>query len=313
MKNFILASLIFASASTLVGASEIVLSKAIPSGLRDKIEKDLAVLDNFKFSPTAPERTLQVMGLSSLNSQTASEWLNERVNYVVAEKALSLFNLLFNRNISIERTNVDFPNPLEIPYSSDFNSAVLIPKANTLASEKTFTVMSNIGSALYMGGKNKKVIFGMKVSRGLFRSAERVSIISPRAGIIQIGEGLFAPELTVNKDNPDAMVNSIFRLATFFHEARHSDGNGKSLSFSHAICPKGHEYADEAACDENLNGPYTVGAQMMLEMARGCEENCSEKEKEILKVLILDDASRVLKITHKGEVATDWDATPESL
>ena len=180
-------------------------------------------------------------------------------------------------------------------------------------SEKAMTVMSNIGSALYMGGKNKRQIFNMKISRGLMRSAEKVSVISPRAGIIQIGEGLFAPELTINKDAPDAMINSIFRLSTFFHEARHSDGNGTSLAFSHAICPKGHAYEDEAACDESLNGSYTVGAVMLMEMAQGCGENCSEREKEILKVLILDDASRILKITHKGEVATDWDATPESL
>ena len=313
MKKFICASLILASTSTFAVTSDIVLSKAIPSGLRNKIEQDLSVLDNFKFSSSISARTLEIMGLTTLNSQTASEWLNERVNYVVSEKALSLFNLLINRNVSIERTNVDFPNQNVIPYSSDFTSEILTGESNTKATEAAITVMSNIGSALYMGGKKQRQIFDMKISRGFLRSSEKVSVISPRAGIIQIGEGLFAPELTINKESPDAMVNSIFRLATFFHEARHSDGNGKSLSFAHAICPKGHAYENEAACDESLNGSYTVGAQMLTELAKGCGDNCSVGEKEILKVLILDDASRILKITHKGEAATDWDAAPESL
>ena len=52
---------------------------------------------------------------------------------------------------------------------------------------------------------------------------------------------------------------------------------------------------------------------MMAEMAKACEDNCSLKDKEALRILIIDSASRILQTTHKGEVSKDWDATPESL
>ncbi|MBC7538878.1 MAG: hypothetical protein H7281_08655 [Bacteriovorax sp.] len=314
MKKIIVTGLILAAATSQVNASDITLSKTIKSDLRSKIERDLNLIDSFKFKTQASPRTLQVMGMSALNGQAASEWLNKRVNYVVSENALSVFNLLVKRIIFIDRKDVDFPNANIIPYSSDkFIQNNFVELSSGLNAEGSFTVMSNIGSALYLGGKKERQVYGMKISRGLLRAAEKVAITSPRAGIIQIGEGLFAPELTVNKDNQDALANSIFRLGTFFHEARHSDGNGVSLSFMHTNCPAGHDYAGQPACDENLNGPYTVGTLMMAEMSKACEENCSEKDKETLKVLVLDSASRILTITHKGEVSKDWDATPESL
>lgn len=314
MKKIIATGLILTATTTAVNASDILLSKSIKSDLRTKIEKDLNLIDSFKFKSKASTETLRVMGLTTLNAQTASEWLNKRVNYVVSENALSLFNLVVKRIIFVDRKDVDFPNSEIIPYSmQNFIQKNLAEQNSGLNAEGSFTVMSNIGSALYLGGKKERQVYGMKVSRGLLRSAEKVAVTSPRAGIIQIGEGLFAPELTVNKDDQDALANSIFRLGTFFHEARHSDGNGESLGFTHTNCPVGHDYAGQAACDENLNGPYTVGTVMMAEMAKACEDNCSEKDKESLKLLIIDSASRILKTTHKGEISKDWDATPESL
>ena len=67
------------------------------------------------------------------------------------------------------------------------------------------------------------------------------------------------------------------------------------------------------ACDENLNGPYTVGALMTTEMLKACDDSCSEREKEILKLIALDSAGRVMTTTHKGTKATNWNAAPESL
>ena len=306
MKKVIFASLMVAA--TTVNASDIMLSKTIKPDLRSKIERDLNLIEAFKFKSDANPETLKVMGLSSLNAQTATEWLNARVNYIISENALSFFNLLIKRVVFVETKNVDFPNSKIIPYSMDKQIV-----QNGLNAEGGFTVMSNIGSALYLAGKQQSQVYGMKVSRGFLHKSEKVAVTSPRAGIIQIGEGLFAQELTVNKENPDALANSIFRLGTFFHEARHSDGNGKSLSFMHTNCPEGHDYAGMPACDENLNGPYTIGTLMMAEMAKACDEDCSEKDKETLKMLVLDSASRIMKMTHKGEKATAWDASPESL
>jgi len=316
MKKAVLSTVIALSTTiTAAQASDIMLAKTIKPELRQKIERDLNVIENFKFAGKANPATLKTMNLFTLNAASATDWLNQRVNYIISEKALSVFNLLVKRVIYVERKDVDFPNADIIPYSMDKDiQKNLVEIQDGLNAEEGFTVMSNIGSALYLGGKNERQVYGMKVSRGFLHKSERVAVTSPRAGIIQIGEGLFAPELTVNKDNEGALANSIFRLGTFFHEARHSDGNGKSLGFMHTICPVGHDYEGQAACDENLNGPYTVGALMMAEMAKSCDDQtCSEKDMQTLKLLVLDSANRILPVTHKGEKSTEWDARPESL
>lgn len=305
MKKIILASLL--ATSTMVNASDITLSKSIKSELRGKIENDLNVLNNLKFSSDTSNETLKLMGLGTLNSQTASDWLGERVNYVIEENALSLLKLLVKKVIFVERNYVTFPNANVLPYSLD-------PKNKAMNEEGGgVTVMSNIGAGLYLGGKQESMLYGMKISRGLLKKPIKVVVESPRAGIIQIGEGLFVSQLTVNNQNQNALANSINRLGTFFHEARHSDGNGESLAFAHSPCPTGHDLAGAYACDENLNGPYTVGAAMTTEMLKSCGDACSERDKEILKLIILDSQNRVMKTTHTGQPAVNWDPTPESL
>jgi hypothetical protein len=318
MKKLIISGLIMATTCTGANALDITLSKSINSGLRAKIERDLKVVENFNFADSSNAFTLSTLGLEKLDAQSASVWLNDRVKYIVSENATSLFNLLFKRAVYVERTGVLFPNATIIPYSLDESSETSLEKnllqaGNRVESKQTFVVMLNIGTGLYYGGKQSSSVLGMKVSKGFFKKAERVNVESPRTGIIQIGEGLFSPQLTINSKKPDAIANSIFRLGTLFHEARHSDGNGESLGFLHITCPKGHTYEGQAACDENLNGPYMVGALMLAEMTRSCGENCTEKETETLKVMIADSLSRVLQTTHKGEASKVWDATPESL
>lgn len=331
MKKLLIASLL--ATTTLTNASDIVLSKGIKSKLRDNIERDLSALDNLKFKQANPE-SLKVMGLTSLSAQSASKWLEQRVNYVVDENAISVLKLLIKKVIFVEREGVTFPNAHVIPYALDpvnkipaqtaitdvpglwpeiEKDGVVTDKKDSDDEEKGFVVMSNIGAALYMGGKQQNQVYGMKISRGLFKSPLKALAESPRVGIIQIGEGLFMKELTLNNQNPNSVANSINRLATFFHEARHSDGNGSSLGFAHSNCPTGHDYAGSAACDENLNGPYTVGATMALEMLKGCEDSCTEREKEMLKLVVLDSKNRIMTKTHKGSPAIFWDGTPESL
>jgi hypothetical protein len=296
-------------------SSDIILSKKIKSSLRSKIERDLTIIKSFKFRANTSEEALSTLGLNSLTPESATYWLNERVNYVIEEKAFSLFNLLFKKVVYVERNNASYPFADLIPYSmgTSFQKNLNDQQLDHEADKGGFTVMSNIGAALYLSGKSEQKVYGLKVSNGFLRPMTRVQINSPRSGIIQIGEGLFAPELTINRGDENALANSIFRLGTFFHEARHSDGHGTSLGFTHAICPEGHDYAGAAACDENLNGPYTVGRVMLDEMTKSCEANCSEADREILNLMIVDNASRILNTTHKGEAATAWDDQPESL
>jgi hypothetical protein len=307
MKLFLTISLISTLATiTIAQANDIQLSRGIKSDLRNKIARDMETLNNLKFSSDIEEGTLQLMGVSDLNAQTASTWLNTRVNYIIEENALSVVKLLLKRTIQIERQGVTYPNTDVLPYSSD-------PKNASNADDKGFVVMANVGTALYVGGKSDGNVYSLKVSRGLLKKATKVIVESPRAGIIQIGEGLFAKGLTIDTKNENSLANSINRLGTFFHEAKHSDGNGSSLGFAHTQCPAGHDYAGAYACDESLNGPYTVGAVMIKEMTKSCDETCTAKDKEVLKMIVLDYENRIMKTTRKGTPATNWDSTPESL
>ena len=305
MKKLIIAALL--ATTSFAQASDIYLSEKIKNSMRDKLLNDMTVLDNLKYKEASP-RTLEVLGISSLNTQSSVKWLNDRVNYVIEENALSLFKLLIKKTIYVEQEGVSFPNGDVLPYSQDPRNQLL-----TAEEGQGVTVMSNMGAAMYMGGKSNRTLYGMKVSRGLLKKQIKVVIDSPRAGVIQVGEGLFLKQLTVNNEKPESIANSLNRLATFFHEARHSDGNGSSLAFAHSKCPAGHDMAGAYACDENLNGPYTVGALMTTEMLKACDDSCSEREKEILKLIALDSAGRVMTTTHKGTKATNWNAAPESL
>ena len=319
MKKLLIASLL--TTTSLANAADIVLSKGIKNEYREKIERDLDVLSNLKFKETTPE-ALELLGLKSLTAQTATKWLSDRVKYVVAENALSPLQLILKRVVSVERQGVSYPNATIIPYAMDPANKIPVaapvtPNAPSLdageGEKKIYVVMSNIGAGLYFGGKDQGIVYSLKISRGLIKSPLKAVIESPRVGIIQIGEGLFLDGLSVTPSKPNAIANSLKRLSTFFHEARHSDGNGVSLAFAHSVCPAGHNYAGSPACDENLNGPYTVGAIFTTELLKACDESCSEVEKTELKADIVDSYSRVLKTTLKGTPAVLWDAAPESL
>lgn len=312
MKNFILAT--FLATTTIAQANDIYLSEKISNSFKSKIEKDMSILDGLQFKEVNP-RVLEVMGLTTLNASTATKWLNNRVKYVIEEDALSILKLLFKKTIYLEQSNVSFPNGDVLPYSQNpenqSKATTIVPSFTS--EKKSVVIMANMGAALYLGGKSSNNLYGMKISRGFLKKSIKVTIDSPRAGIIQIGEGLFLQKYSVNFKNENAYANSINRLATFFHEARHSDGNATSLSFAHSKCPATHELAGLDACDENLNGPYSVGALMTIELIKACDTNCTEREKEMLKLNALDSAGRVMHTTIKGNPATDWDASPESL
>ena len=178
--------------------------------------------------------------------------------------------------------------------------------------EENLTVMTNIGTALYFNGKTKHQLLSFNLATGFLKSSS-ILINSPRAGIIQIGAGLFDRRFNINNNNIGSVANSINRLGTLFHEARHSDGHGESLGFAHAVCPKGHDLEGLNACDESLNGSYSVGAKAVNEMIDACQDECSARELEILKLTVLDSYNRVLPLTYKGEASTFWEATPEYL
>ena len=306
MKRFILATLLVSA--TVIQADEIVLSAKIKKAYKNKINRDMYVFENLNFQEPIPQ-TLQIMDLSSFNKSSLSKWLNDRIKYIIEEDATSFKKQRFNGALKIVQNDVIYPNATTAPY---FQNSANLEKIASQESD-SMIVMSNIGAALYYSGKSTNPLYGMKIPNGFLKKSTKVVIDSPRSGVIRIGEGLFHNILTVNSQNPDAFSNSINRLSTFFHEARHSDGNAASLGFFHTKCPAGHSYENESACDENFNGPYAIGALMTLEMLKACDDACSENEKEVLKLVALDSFERIIHTSKKGSPSTHWDATPESL
>lgn len=288
-----------------VQAQEFTYSENISNTQMKAIDRDLSVLKNLKFKePSA--RTLEIMKMEKLDSGSATKWLNDRVSYIIAEKDASLSRILSGLAIYTEKDFQLYPNASTNPLN-DLNELM-----GTTEKSNAVTIMANIGAGVYMLGKQQQRLYGLKISRGFLKKQRRVPVTSPRVGIIQIGEGLFMRQFAINRNDDNAVSNSLSRLSTFFHEARHSDGNGTSLGFAHAICPDNHPMAGSAACDTNLNGPYTVGALMTAELAKSCD-SCSVSEVEELKIRALDEMSRVLPVDKNGNKSKVLDDSPEAV
>ena len=265
------------------------VSKKVPLKQRNILEKDLKRFKELHFN-RPNERTLKALGLDQFDSDLAFKWLTDRVKLIVAPDEIKddLSNLTFQNK---------HYNNLPLPRFDQYN--FWLPEPPSI--KKTYIVMSNRGAAIYRSGKRKKKIYTYETPYDEF---EKIVIDSPRAGIIQIGEGLFMNAFSINRDKQQAFSNTIDRIAVFFHEARHSDGHGEHLGFFHDICPIDHDYVGLAACDRNLNGPYSVGAQMYKEMIKSCNARCSVSEKESLRHRYLSAQNRVIQesvqiIDHK--------------
>lgn len=223
---------------------------------------------------------LAVTGLKSGSGDHLHNWILNRVRYVVGEY-------------------FDYESKL----SSNENSAFIYPKTalpdgvNANQIDNAQTVMSNLGGAIYIYGK----IDGTPISIEL--DDLTLPIESPRSGLLQIGSGLFVEDLLINKSNKLAASNSISRMGTFFHEARHSDGNGRSAGFMHSKCPNGHSYEGLGACEISGNGSYTVGGLALRHMLNNCKK-CSTEEKIILSTSIADSFDRIFDVDKVLKRAT---------
>jgi len=252
----------------------LIFSKQVPKNQSDLLKSDIAKLGKISFNHADP-LMLRMMGIPNTNSSSLGAWLSDRVHYIVEE------SYDIQKSISLLDPNYLYNNANELP---DLLGKSPLDKAQS----GPFTVMANIGGAIYLEGKKSGYLFGLHVD-----GAGVVKLSSPRVGMLKIGEGMFK----IYQINPAHGITetsaSMARLAVLFHEARHSDGHGRSLSFLHALCPLGHEYAGNFACDNYLNGAYAVGAMTMRAMAESCA-NCNKMEKAWMRIEYLDSFSRIL-------------------
>lgn len=94
--------------------------------------------------------------------------------------------------------------------------------------------MTNIGAVLYQTGKDMGDLYSFRMD-----GIGSVVVKSPRTGILKIGSIYFNELYEDDSMSASSLkfIHSLYRMATLFHEARHSDGHGDSLGFFHVKCP----------------------------------------------------------------------------
>ena len=227
-------------------------------------------------------------------------WMEDRVQYVVHGG----FNI--GPHLRDSTQPFEYQEPGVLPDVLRRNSQISASVADSTGAQ---VVMLNIGTEVYAFGKQIKELVDIEIP-----GIGVISMTSPRTGLLEIGPGMF-PDLG-GKTVPAVLLN-IYRLGTLFHEARHSDGHGKTMGFMHATCPPGHDYAGVSACDLSTNGPYTIGAMMVKNLTNACTD-CTPGTLASLRAMYLDVANRVLDpakapigLAPNASAGMDWDDAPE--
>lgn len=278
--KLIAAMSLFISLSTVYATEEfggIQFDGSVPSDQVSLLKTDINYLFQTPVTQT-DEEFLKTSELKSGSGEHMHNWVLNRVRYIVGEN----FDL---GDRLVRQPNILFKYP-ETPIPDE----VFVEKMDEVR-----TVMTNIGGALYLGGKMEDSLLGLKLND------EVVSVKSPRVGILQVGEGLFYEDSMINTDKTSA-ANSVSRISTLFHEARHSDGNGKSTGFVHSICPEGHDYEGHPACEVSGNGSYTIGALSGRHLLKNCT-SCSVEDQIVLSAVITDSFDRVFSPEKAREKA----------
>jgi hypothetical protein len=298
-----LSSAAFADGGVTKINGNITVASDVPAAESKILASDLAYLRTMK--PQAIDAQLQqLLGTQSGLTEAYMElWLTNRVQYIISDKT----NL--ESSIVLVTPNYAFPNPGLLPTqitnelpqkpATTADTAAADPQkpaADPAQGSGGVTVMLNIGGGLYMMGKATGNLVGITIP-----GAGVVPLTSPRVGVLQIGEGMFQPLMKdVGVPDVNSRAYTLFHLGTLFHEARHSDGNGKSLGFAHSLCPIDHDLAGLAGCDNSTNGAYTVDAAVIRNLTASCKD-CTPADKEALKLEVIDSFSRVLKQSPSNE------------
>lgn len=173
------------------------------------------------------------------------------------------------------------------PYVYDNQNAISVLQKEAMNRiEENVVLASNLGSGLYLLGKQRRTL-GTFTINGRTRP-----ILSPRIGVVTLTDAYFDQQYLPNP-NPSANVSRLYRLSMLFHESRHSDGNGLGTGFLHEVCPVGHPYAGEKACDKMENGSYGMEARFDKVLSKNCK-GCKPSEVEELRMMSLDNFSRII-------------------
>lgn len=280
----------------------IVIASNLTRTEQARVQSDLRYLKNSSLRLNN-ELVNKTLGITEANNQVLTNWLSDRLQYIVG-KSKDLDALLVDSN-----EQVAYENPNVLPDTIlDIAPDLKDKFRKTLSESKGTTIATNIGSLGYLLGKISQTTAKAIDVPGVGHVVMR----SPRIGVIQAAAGYSISLLDffgIRGSDPNSEANKVNRLSTLFHEARHSDGHGKSMSFMHSKCPEGHDLAGLNACDASLNGPYMVGAVTTAILATNCA-SCNDAEKEALRLMAMDSAGRP-QVADENSPGAYWDATPE--
>lgn len=277
-------------------ASGPALELRYSSGVRphqvELLNQDLVRLDTVTYKDVDGELQ-RIYKLNEVNAKEMKDWLRLRARVIVHNA-----HPLDASTIRMVQGDVSYPNPDQMPPA--FGGA---NKEDESEDGDPNVVMSNIGGILYLFGKQTRALVGLEVE-----GVGLVEVKSPRVGIFRIGGALFAPlSSQFTREDLGNRVHSIFRLSTLFHESRHGDGRGKTMLFSHSVCPPGHDLAGAGGCDQAANGPYRIEALFQAAVREGCTD-CTPFENEVLSLLQLDSENRILSPLRAGAPDPDHPA-----
>lgn len=295
--RILLAAALFTPETAVSRPLQFLFAADLPAHQKQTVLSDLEFLNRLQFRDTRGSGA-KLFG-TPVTSQNLKQWLAERSRYIVAE------NFKYSEKIKVVTPGIAYPNADLLPYRE-----VTPAPAPQGEGQRVVTVMTNTGAQVYIHGKRLKNLLAVEIA-----GIGPITISSPRTGLFKIGEGLFTPLLQNESNGHISFGNSLRRLAVYFHEARHSDGNGKSLGFLHAPCPDNKGVmAGRYACDRNLNGPYTIEGTFLRSAVDTCRD-CSRKEKEALRNVYADKFNRVVRtgtVTDVSEQRILSDSTAET-
>ncbi len=241
---------------------------------QDHYERIRSAIDNFLDLPQS-NSSEEVAFL--LENETPKKWLTDRIHYLLPKFEKAKWSYTLSEDVMV------YPNS-QLVISDHSNNE------NTPTSAKS--LMSNLGANLYEIGKRKQKLLTLNLGH-YFSEVEELPITSPRVGLVTISPYYFSEDLYVSETG-DQLADSISLISFLFHEARHSDGSGKELGFPHSLCPDSSDYAGLQVCDQAYNGPYGISSLMLKELGQQCEDQCSEVESEVLKLMYFDFQQRIM-------------------
>ncbi|HYX36936.1 MAG TPA: hypothetical protein VE954_27835 [Oligoflexus sp.] len=274
--------------------NQIIFDRLVPKLFQDKIRDDMGRIERLDLETGTDNDAIlrSLLQLQDLKAATMSTWLKARIHYMIGEN-LSDYKLA--AIISRDKTYQVFHLP---PETQSSNIAAAMS-----------------GTSVYTFGKSLKISNAVVDYVMIEVNDSWVHANALRNGVMQIGPALFDSRFQPDPTNEKAYSNTIQRMAVYFHEARHADGNSAahSLGFPHIICPAGAgvptELIGKPACDDSSNGAYSISYRMMKAYVDKCGKLCSRKDKTVLEAIVLDNLSRVIK--QAGAMLPALDVEPE--